>query len=131
MKTLSLLALLFISPFLNQQDYQPAESKDYVAELLQQNNQIPKATAIFWIDKAAKKEGEPLNVRTVKAKVNIQTDGTVHVLSYVNQQPREVQSYIRRKLETFRVTQVMLKSGYVKVGEQYVQLRYIKSEVNK
>lgn len=89
---------------------------------------IPKATAIFWIDKRKRKEGEALKVRTVKAKVNISKEGKVKVISYVKVQHPSVERYIQECLKKFKVTSNMLNS-YIKPGEQYVQLRYIPENV--
>lgn len=88
-------------------------------------DQTPKATAVFWVDKKDKKENEPLKVRTVKVRVNIERNGKVTIKSYVNEQPGNVKNYLNQKLQTFRVTERMLSSGYIKTGDQYVQLRYI------
>lgn len=95
----------------------------------------PKATAIFWIDKEknvySKQKKDPLPVRTVKAKVNILNTGRVEVLSYVKPQDTRLQQYLQYRLEIFRVTEVMLDSGFVKPGVQYVQLRYIPEKVRE
>lgn len=92
---------------------------------------IPKATAIFWIDKNKKKEGETPELRTIKVKVNIAKDGVVKLISYVKVQHPNVENYIEACLKEFKVTKRMLNSGYIKPGEQYVQLRYIKENVKK
>lgn len=95
----------------------------------------PKATAIFWIDKEkniySKQKKDPLPVRTVKAKVNILNTGRVEVLSYVKPQDIRLQQYLQYRLEVFRVSEVMLDSGFVKPGVQYVQLRYIPQKVRE
>lgn len=90
----------------------------------------PKATAIFWVDKdkdsqiqEQKKNG--ISIRTVKAKVNIDPLGKVELLSYTKPQSQRVKSYLQYRLEIFRVKKVMLDSGFVKPGVQYVQLRYV------
>ncbi|MCD8183045.1 MAG: DUF4891 domain-containing protein [Bacteroides sp.] len=94
-----------------------------------------KATAIFWVDKEknvySKQKRDPLPVRTVKAKVNIFTTGRVEVLSYVKPQSKQLEKYMQERLEVFRVAKVMLDSGYVKPGEQYVQLRYMPQKMRQ
>lgn len=95
----------------------------------------PKATAIFWVDKdksleARKKEG-PISIRTVKAKVDIDSLGKVKLLSYVKPQDSHVKSYLQYRLDIFRVKKIMLDSGYVKPGIQYVQLRYVPEKITK
>lgn len=94
---------------------------------------IPKATAIFWVDKAKdnKKKGSPTPIRTVKAKVDVDSLGKVELLSYVKPQSTRVKEYLQYRLEIFRVKKVMLDSGYVKPGVQYVQLRYVPENIKK
>lgn len=85
-----------------------------------------KATAIFWIDKAELKNTKEFGLRTVKAKVFIHEDGTVKLESFIKKQSMEAEKYIRRHLEKFRVTKLMLDNHYIPLGEQYVQLRCMK-----
>lgn len=89
----------------------------------------PKATAIFWVDKdkdyQAKKKDGPLSLRTVKARVEIDSLGKVNLLAYTKPQSQRIKSYLQYRLEEFRVKKVMLDSGFVKPGVQYVQLRYL------
>lgn len=87
---------------------------------------FPKATAIFWVDKRkwVRDEGI-LPLSTAKAKVVIREDGKVDLKSFVKSQEGNVQRYLRYNLEIFRVQKVMMDSGFVKPGEQYVQLRYM------
>ena len=61
----------------------------------------PKATAIFWVDK----------------------DNT-------KPQSQRIKSYLQYRLEEFRVKKVMLDSGFVKPGVQYVQLRYLPGKLD-
>lgn len=95
----------------------------------------PQATAIFWVDKdkdyqSRKKKG-PLMIRTVKAEVDIDSLGRVKLLSYTKPQRTNVKSYLQYRLENFRVKKVMLDSGFVKPGVQYVQLRYMPEKLEK
>ena len=88
----------------------------------------PKATAILWVDKknsGGKKDDFPIPVRTVKVKANIHTSGKVEILSYTKPQKDRVKHYLKERLEVFRVTKIMMDSGFVKPGIQYVQIRYM------
>lgn len=85
-----------------------------------------KATAIFWIDKAELKNSKGGGIRTVKAKVFIYEDGKVKLKGFVKKQSIAAEKYIRHHLAKFRVTKLMLDNHYIPLGEQYVQLRYIK-----
>lgn len=95
----------------------------------------PKATTIFWVDKIksklTKKKDNPTLVRTAKAKVDIDSAGKIKVLSYVKPQEQRVINYLHYRLEKFRVTKIMLDSGFVKPGIQYVQLRYVPERMEK
>lgn len=93
---------------------------------------FPKATAIMWIDKRKWVPAEGiLPLATAKAKVYIREDGKVNLKSFVKKQPGNVQRYIRYHLEIFRVQKIMLDSGFVQPGEQYVQLRYMPEKAKK
>ena len=88
----------------------------------------PKATAIFWVDKknsGGKKDDFPIPVRTVKVKANIYSSGRIEILSYLKPQKDRVRHYLRNRLEIFRVSKIMLDSGFVKPGIQYAQIRYM------
>lgn len=87
---------------------------------------FPKATAIFWVDKRNwVPDKGVLPLCTAKAKVVIRDDGKVELHFFIKEQDGKVQRYIRYNLEIFRVQKVMMDSGFVKPGEQYVQLRYM------
>lgn len=93
---------------------------------------FPKATAIMWIDKRKWVPAEGiLPLATAKAKVEIQENGKVNLKSFVKKQPGNVQRYIRYHLEIFRVQKIMMDSGFVHPGEQYVQLRYMPEQAKK
>ncbi len=86
---------------------------------------IEKATAIFWVDKRAVPPGMELKrISTAKARVNIHKNGKIDLLEFAKTQPKSVVHYLTYRLEIFRVKEMMIDSGYVKTGEQYVQLRY-------
>lgn len=109
-----------------------ATNQDDTKEVL---DTTPKATTIFWVDKDkskyTKKKDTPLPVRTAKAKVDIDSAGKIKVLSYVKPQEQRVINYLNYRLEIFRVTKIMLDSGFVKPGIQYVQLRYVPERMEK
>ncbi|MBQ8224759.1 MAG: DUF4891 domain-containing protein [Bacteroides sp.] len=94
---------------------------------------FPKATAIFWVDKHRQQkynipQGSTYDAptfRTVKAKVVIDSIGRIKVISYVKPQLKRVEKYLQDRLEVFRVTKIMMDSGYIHPGSQYVQLRYM------
>ncbi|UVV77249.1 DUF4891 domain-containing protein [Bacteroides fragilis] len=89
---------------------------------------LPRATAIFWLDKYHMKElkkDDVLTFRTAKAKVIIRNDGTIELLSFVEQQSGNAQRYIRYRLKDFKVKKILMDNGYINPSEQYVQLRYI------
>ena len=122
---LLLLLLMLLLPACKRGAQLSAAPTEEVADTL------PRATAIFWIDKHRTMKQIPedkrssCTFRTVKARVNIDSVGQIHVLSYVKPQYKNVQRYIAKRLEVFRVTKPMLESGYIHTGEQYVQLRYM------
>ncbi len=64
----------------------PIDEED---ELQEEADSLPRATAIFWLDKYHMKElkkDDVLTFRTAKAKVIIRNDGTIDLLSFVEQQ---------------------------------------------
>ncbi|SHE84087.1 protein of unknown function [Bacteroides faecichinchillae] len=82
-----------------------------------------KVTAIFWIDKAKYKYAKEYAFRTIKAKVFIHENGKVDLLEFVKEQTPGVNKYIRHYLAKFMVPPIMFEGGYIKPGEQIVQLR--------
>lgn len=125
MKTL-LVLFLFLLSLLSCQDTNRS-GKDVSEDMEEPVDTTPKATAIFWVDKdkdyQAKKKDGPLSLRTVKARVEIDSLGKVNLLAYTKPQSQRIKSYLQYRLEVFRVKKVMLDSGFVKPGVQYVQLR--------
>lgn len=90
-----------------------------------------KATAIFWIDKSETKNLESYTFRTIKAKVFIHEDGKIELQSFIKKQTPNVEKYIRDHLSTFEVPDKMFEGGYIKTGEQYVQLRCVLEMIRK
>lgn len=133
MKTLLVLFLvLFLCLSCQHTNRSQAIDQDDTKEVV---DTTPKATTIFWVDKEkskyTKKKDTPLAVRTAKAKVDIDSAGKIKVHSYVKPQEQRVINYLNYRLEIFRVTKIMLDSGFVKPGIQYVQLRYVPERMEK
>ncbi|ADV44278.1 DUF4891 domain-containing protein [Bacteroides helcogenes] len=133
MKTLLGLFFLFFSFFLlscQQSSHSQTTDEEGTKELM---DTTPKATAIFWIDKSKDplKKEFPIPIRSVKTKVDIDSTGKVEILSYVKPQDGKVRKYIQHRMKMFRVSKIMLDSGFVKAGEQYVQLRYMPEKMPK
>lgn len=124
----ALLTLFFLLLLLScRQATRPQAAANEEKEMETFMDTTPKATAIFWVDKSKNplKKEFPLPIRSVKAKVDIDSTGKVVLLSYVKPQDAKVRKYLQYKLESFRVSRLMLDSGFVKTGQQYVQLRYM------
>ena len=120
MKTL-LVLFLFLLSLLSCQDTNRS-GKDVSEDMEEPVDTTPKATAIFGVDKdkdyQAKKKDGPLSLRTVKARVEIDSLGKVNLLAYTKPQSQRIKSYLQYRLEVFRVKKVMLDSGFVKPGVQ-------------
>lgn len=129
---LVLFFLLFLLLSCQHTNRSQATDQDDTKEVV---DTTPKATTIFWVDKIksklTKKKDNPTLVRTAKAKVDIDSVGKIKVLSYVKPQEQRVINYLYYRLEKFRVTKIMLDSGFVKPGIQYVQLRYVPERMEK
>ena len=89
----------------------------------------PKATAIFWIDKAEAKHCKDSGLRTIKAKVFIHENGKVDFLSFTKKQSSGVEKYILHHLDKFQISKRMLEGGYIQTGEQFVQLRCMREKL--
>lgn len=63
-------------------------------------------------------------------RVEIDSLGKVNLLAYTKPQSQRIKSYLQYRLEVFRVKKVMLDSGFVKPGVQYVQLRYLPGKLD-
>ena len=73
-----------------------------------------KAKAILWVDY---KRGRKI------------TDGSLKVLSWCKKQPMKVENYLLKRVEVYRIRKEIFEGGYLKPGEQYLQLRYLPGEV--
>lgn len=102
-----------------------SENEMYVYAIEQSE---PKATAILWVDKKLRDKSERLHVKTVKAKVNISSNGKVEIISFLKAQPVNVERHIRRHVKDINAKS-MIDNGYLKPGQQYVQLRYMPGKV--
>ncbi|MGN0048243.1 MAG: DUF4891 domain-containing protein [Bacteroides sp.] len=126
-KILLLFTILFLLPACRQ----TCQEED-TSTICEPEN-IPKATAILWVDKNAApmkgaQDGGP-SLRTVKAKVTIDSLGQVNLHSFVKKQEPIVEEYLQYRLQEFRITPMYLDSGYIHPGTQYVQLRYVPGKV--
>lgn len=112
MKTL-LVLFLFLLSLLSCQDTN-CSGKDVSEDMEEPVDTTPKATAIFWVDKdkdyQAKKK-TVLFLRTVKARVEIDSLGKVNLLAYTKPQSQRIKSYLQYRLEEFRVKKVMLTAA--------------------
>lgn len=112
MKTL-LVLFLFLLSLLSCQDTNRS-GKDVSEDMEEPVDTTPKATAIFWVDKdkdyQAKKKDGPLSLRTVKARVEIDSLGKVNLLAYTKPQSQRIKSYLQYRLEEFRVKKVIMCS---------------------
>ena len=100
MKTL-LVLFLFLLSLLSCQDTNRS-GKDVSEDMEEPVDTTPKATAIFWVDKdkdyQAKKKDGPLSLRTVKARVEIDSLGKVNLLAYTKPQSQRIKSYLQYTL---------------------------------
>ena len=119
MKTL-LVLFLFLLSLLSCQDTN-CSGKDVSEDMEEPVDTTPKATAIFWVDKdkdyQAKKKDGPLSLRTVKARVEIDSLGKVNLLAYTKPQSQRIKSYLQYRLEEFRVKKVMLDLSLIHISE--------------
>lgn len=121
----SLLVMLFSCNSASRQE-RISEAEELTQDEQEKIEEVEKATAIFWVDKRSRPKGRPTTfIRSAKAKVIVRESGRVDLLNFYKPQPEYVVKYLTHRLELFRVTKVMLDSGYVHTGEQYVQLRYL------
>ena len=71
-----------------------------------------KAKAILWVDyKRGRKITDGTPIRTVK----------VYAM--------KVENYLLKRVEVYRIRKEIFEGGYLKPGEQYLQLRYLPGEV--
>ena len=70
-----------------------------------------KAKAILWVDyKRGRKIADGTPIRTVKVYA-------------------KVENYLLKRVAVYRIRKEMFEGGYLKPGEQYLQLRYLPGEV--
>ena len=96
-----------------------------VNDNITQDEKLPKASVIFWIDLDKSKSNSGKTIRNVKAKVSINKEGKIKVLEYNKKQPLLITNKIDKCLKTFRVKPEWIASGRVKVGENIVFLRFL------
>ena len=86
-----------------------------------------KAKAILWVDY---KRGRKIAAGTpVKVYADVHADGSLKVLSWCKKQPMKVENYLLKRVAVYRIRKEMFEGGYLKPGEQYLQLRYLPGEV--
>lgn len=89
-----------------------------------------KAKAILWVDyKRGRKIADGTPIRTVKVYADVHADGSLKVLSWCKKQPMKVENYLLKRVAVYRIRKEMFEGGYLKPGEQYLQLRYLPGEV--
>lgn len=88
-----------------------------------EEDSIGDATAVLWVDKNETKKHK-IVAKGIKAKVSVSEDGKVTVIAFVKDYPKDVQSYIKHKLLKYTISEDMMKHGYIKTGEQFMQFRY-------
>ncbi len=130
------LFLLAACRFVKSSEVEKLEEKEahvpaYKAPVVDSIGQAAKPNAIFWIDKTESKNCDTYGFASPKAKVRVCEDGKVELLHFVKKQQNYVERYIRHHLDLFKVSPKLLENGYVKYGEQYVQLRYLSHMAEK
>ena len=55
--------------------------------------------------------------------------GSLKVLFWCKKQPMKVENYLLKRVEVYRIRKEIFEGGYLKPGEQYLQLRYLPGEV--
>ena len=89
-----------------------------------------KAKAILWVDyKRGRKIADGTPIRTVKVYADVNADGSLKVLAWCKKQPMKVENYLLKRVAVYRIRKEMFEGGYLKPGEQYLQLRYLPGEV--
>ena len=64
-----------------------------------------------------------------KVYADVHADGSLKVLSWCKKQPMKVENYLLKRVAVYRIRKEMFEGGYLKPGEQYLQLRYLPGEV--
>ena len=78
-----------------------------------------KAKAILWVDyKRGRKITDGTPIRTVKVYADVHADGSL-----------KVENYLLKRVEVYRIRKEIFEGGYLKPGEQYLQLRYLPGEM--
>lgn len=79
--------------------------------------------------KRGRKIADGTPIRTVKVYADVHADGSLKVLSWCKKQPMKVENYLLKRVAVYRIRKEMFEGGYLKPGEQYLQLRYLPGEV--
>lgn len=90
------------------------------------------AKAILWVDRTGNESLQKYgSVRTVKAHVNVYSDGTFRIMSFCKKQEPEVVKYLKKRVAVFTIPKFFFDEGYIEPGKQYLQLRYIPAKVTR
>lgn len=93
-------------------------------------NEIAKA--ILWIDR---KNEESImkygGIRTVKIHAYVYSDGTLRIMSFCKKQEHNVVEYLKKRVAVYTIPKFFFDEGYIKPGEQYLQLRYIPAKISR
>ena len=121
-----LLASLFFGCNESKKEGQPQQATVEEAE-----KAFPRPSFIIWIDKNKEKTLKGKLIRNVKARVHIDDLGKVTVLEYAKKPEYWVRDKISRQLVNYRVTPKYIEEGKVKVGENYVFLRFVEKDLEE
>ncbi len=89
-----------------------------------------KAKAILWIDRTGNEKLTKYGaISTAKVRAKVFSDGTLRIISYCKKQKPEVITYLEKRVAAFTIPKRIFDGGYIKPGEQYLQLRYIPAKV--
>ncbi|MBQ8521518.1 MAG: DUF4891 domain-containing protein [Bacteroides sp.] len=91
---------------------------------------FPRPTFILRIDINKEKTLKGKLIRNVKAKVHIDHMGKVTVLQYAKEPEYWIKDKIARQLVSYRVTPKYIEEGKIKLGVNYVFLRFVERDLD-
>lgn len=68
-------------------------------------------------------------IRMVKVYVDVYVDGSLKVFFWCKKQLMKVENYLLKRVEVYWIRKEIFEGGYLKLGEQYLQLCYLLGEV--
>lgn len=92
---------------------------------------FPRPTFILRIDINKEKTLKGKLIRNVKAKVHIDHMGKVTVLQYTKEPEYWIKDKIARQLVNYRVTPKYIEEGKIKLGVNYVFLRFVERDLDE